>query len=107
MGLLFTTAAEGGIITSTTPAVVGLISFFFLNEKLSLRVAAGIALSVLGILALNVISSDIGTGRGSAPLVGNIFIFGAVIFEALFTIFGKATSERVTPLATAASASVL
>jgi drug/metabolite transporter (DMT)-like permease len=30
-GLLFTTAAEGGVITSTTPAVVGLISFVFLK----------------------------------------------------------------------------
>ncbi len=106
-GLLFTTAAEGGVITSTTPAVVGLVSFFFLKEKLGPRVVAGIALSVLGIVALNVLGSDAGAVLGSAPLLGNLLVFGAVISEALFTIFGKAASERVTPLATAASASVL
>jgi drug/metabolite transporter (DMT)-like permease len=106
-GLLFTTAAEGGVITSTTPAVVGLISFFFLKERLGPRVVVGIVLSVLGIVALNVLGSDSGAVRGPAPLLGNLLVFGAVISEALFTIFGKAASERVTPLATAASASVL
>ena len=106
-GLLFTTAAEGGVITSTTPAVVGLISFFFLKEKLGPRVIVGIGLSVFGIVALNVLGSDTGTVRGPAPLLGNLLVFGAVISEALFTIFGKVASERVTPLATAASASVL
>lgn len=49
-GLLFTTAAEDGVVT---PAVVGLIALFFLKEKLGLRVVIGIALSVLGVLALN------------------------------------------------------
>ena len=32
---------------------------------------------------------------------------GAVVSEALFTIFGKAAADRVSPLATAVSASVL
>ena len=67
----------------------------------------GIVLSVLGIVALNVLGSDNGAVREPAPLLGNLFVFGAVISEALFTIFGKAASERVTPLATAASASVM
>jgi drug/metabolite transporter (DMT)-like permease len=106
-GLLFTTAAEGGVITSTTPAVVGMISFFFLKEKVGPCVVGGIVLSVLGIVALNVLGSDNGAVRGPAPLLGNLFVFGAVISEALFTIFGKAASDRVTPLATAASASVM
>ena len=47
-GLKFTNAVEAGIIiiTSTTPAVVGLLSFLFLREKLSLNKNIGIALAV-------------------------------------------------------------
>jgi drug/metabolite transporter (DMT)-like permease len=106
-GLLFTSAVEGGVITSTTPAVVGAISFLFLGERLGPRVATGIVLSVLGIAVLNVLGSGAGASRGPAPLLGNLLVFGAVVSEALFTIFGKAASERVSPLATAVSASVL
>jgi drug/metabolite transporter (DMT)-like permease len=65
-GLLFTSAAEGGVITSTTPAVVGLISFLFLKERPGPRVWAGIILAVAGIVALNVLGSGAqgGGGRG-------------------------------------------
>src|SRR5436309_2453325 len=34
-GLKFTTAAESGIISGTMPAVVGLIAFLFLRERLA------------------------------------------------------------------------
>jgi drug/metabolite transporter (DMT)-like permease len=106
-GLNFTTAAEGGIITSTTPAVVGLISFLFLKESLGPNVVVGIVLAVLGIMAINVPLTGLEAERGPNPLLGNVLVFGAVIGEALFTIFGKALSERVTPLATATATSVL
>ena len=108
-GLLYTSAAEGGVITSTTPAVVGLISFLFLGDRPGPRVWAGIALAVAGIVALNVLGSgaEAGGARGSAPLLGNLLVFGAVVSEALFTIFGKAAAGRVSPLTTAVSASVM
>jgi EamA-like transporter family len=44
-GLLFTSAAEGDGITSTTPAVVGPISFHFLKERPGPWVWAGIVFS--------------------------------------------------------------
>ena len=87
--------------------MVGVISFLFLRERLAPRVVAGIALSVLGIVALNVLGSGAESSRGPAPLLGNLLVFGAVVSESLFTIFGKAAAERVSPLATAVSASVL
>jgi drug/metabolite transporter (DMT)-like permease len=37
-------------------------------------------------------------GQGANPLLGNVFVFGAVIGEALWTILGKAVSGKVTPL---------
>jgi len=59
---------------------------------------AGIVLAVQEILTINVMGSSSGAERGPSPLPGNLLIFGAVIDEALFTIFGKVVSERVTPL---------
>lgn len=108
-GLTLTTATASGVITSTTPAVIGLISFVFLKEKLGANATAGIVLAVLGILAVNVSGTGSGAAgtTGAAALLGSLLVFGAVVGEALFTIFAKAASGRVTPLATATGASIM
>jgi drug/metabolite transporter (DMT)-like permease len=36
--------------------------------------------------------------RGPNPLLGNLLMFGVALFEALFTIFGKVASARVSPV---------
>ncbi len=106
-GLKLTSAAEGGIITSATPAVVGLISFFFLKERLTVNKAVGISLTVLGILAVNFLETELTLRQNFLTLVGNLLVFGAVVGEALFTIFRKILSQAVSPLATATLVSVL
>jgi|SRR5262245_52382105 len=52
-GLTFTSAAEGGIVTSTTPAVAAVLAVLLLHEPRTNRRAAGIGVAVLGLLALN------------------------------------------------------
>ena len=106
-GLKFTSAAEAGIITSTTPAVVGVISFLFLKEKLTLNKVIGIALAVCGVLLINVLGRTLGTGRGTISFFGNMLIFGAVVGEALFTVFRKLSSDKISPLRTATIMSLL
>lgn len=98
-GLTKTTAIEGGIITSTIPAVTGVLSFFILKEKLTANVMIGILLAVLGMVIINVYGVLSNIGNSSSSLFGNFLIFGAVISEALFIIFGKFVSQRVSPLA--------
>jgi drug/metabolite transporter (DMT)-like permease len=105
-GLKFTTALESGIITSTTPAVIGLISFFFLKERLNWKTSTGIGLSVLGIITISVLGTSLETASGTNPLLGNVLIFCAVVSEALFTIFAKAASTKAKPLITCTSASI-
>jgi drug/metabolite transporter (DMT)-like permease len=78
----------------------------FLKEKPGARVWAGIALAVAGIAALNVLGST-NVARDPAPLLGNLLVSEAVVSEALFTIFGKAASQRESPLAGVAVASVV
>jgi len=104
-GLIFTTAAESGIITSTTPAAVGALSFLLLRERLSWNTIAGIGLAVLGVLAINWVGAA-DAQRGSNPLLGTLLIFGSVLGEASFTICGKAVSGRVGPLTISAAVTV-
>lgn len=106
-GLRLTSAVEGGIITCTTPAVLGVISFIFLKERLTLNKGLGITLTVVGILAVNVLGSSLNSERGPMPVVGNLLIFGAVVGEALFTIFRKLLSEKISPLVTTMYVSLL
>lgn len=105
-GLKYTSAVEGSIVTSTTPAIVGIIAFMFLREKLTWQRAAGIALAVAGILSVNVFGSSGEAERGVDPLLGNLLILAAAFVEALWTIFRKVLSDKATPFVSAAVVNV-
>lgn len=96
-GLRLTSAAAGGIITSTMPAVVGLISFLCLKEKPAWNKLGGIASSVVGVLIINTMSIS-ANAAGKWSLWGNILVFLAVIGEALFMTIQKKISQDVSPL---------
>ncbi|TCJ06425.1 DMT family transporter [Cytobacillus praedii] len=105
-GVRFTSATAAGIITSTVPAVIALLSFFFLKERITSPQAISICLAVLGIsiITFQTNSSTLGS---SSFLFGNLLVFGAVISEALFTIFAKKLSGVLTPIQMAAGVNVI
>jgi drug/metabolite transporter (DMT)-like permease len=106
-GLKLTSAAESGIITSSTPAILGLISFVFLKDRLTLKKGLGIVMTLCGVLAINLIGMVPGEGRGVNPWLGNLLVFGAVIGEALFSTFRKLISPRISSLAITTLMSVI
>ncbi|MFP3845736.1 DMT family transporter [Priestia filamentosa] len=107
-GLQYTTATESGIITSTSPMVICLISFLFLKEKMSRRQWSGVLLAVCGIAAIHLLTGDTQEIVPGIPRwVGTLLIFGAVIGEALFTIFGKVLSKKMSPLCIATFATII
>lgn len=87
-GLKFTSAGESGLITSTSPAMVGLLAFFILKEKLSVNKIIGIILVVTGILIVNIYTTP-ALPSNTNSLKGNLLIIIAVIGEALFSILSK------------------
>lgn len=93
-----TTAAASGIITSTVPAWITLLSLL-LGERISRLTMIGVGLAMGGVLVVNIAGGDGGSDRASAPVLGGVLVIGAVVGEALFTICGKALSGRVTPIA--------
>ncbi len=105
-GVSMTSAVSAGIILATIPAAVALMSWFFLGERIGLRVWAAIACAALGIglfaLSKAELSTDVGRGLdANSPsnnmLWGNLLVFGAVLCEAAYAVIGKKLTGVLTP----------
>jgi len=96
-GLKFTSASEAGIISSTLPAVFGIISFILLKEKIKSKQIYGIIFSVIGILLIN-FNGEVAISGLFSRIFGNFLIFFSVIIGALFSILSKFLSKKVTPM---------
>lgn len=97
-GLNHTGPSSAGILTATTPACMGLIAWLFLKDRPNRRTALGIALSVMGVVTINLVGSEGGVS-GPDPLLGNALVLGAVVFESLFLLMRKTVNEPLSPLA--------
>jgi drug/metabolite transporter (DMT)-like permease len=99
-GLKLTSATESGIISGAAPVVTVVLSYVFLHERLDQKKIFGLLLVILGIIIINL------SGNASSDemhsVVGDILIGGSVIGEALWTILGKTTSPKMSPLVLAA-----
>lgn len=99
-GIEFTTATSAGIISSTLPACLAFFAYLFLGEKFTIYKIAGILLAIVGIV---VISLDNGTDADAitGSFRGDFLVLLAIFPEALYSIFNKYISHRVTPLGSA------
>ncbi len=98
-GLKLASATESGIISGTAPVVTAALSYIFLRERIGWNKVLSIALVILGIIIINLTGS--GSYAGMHSLLGALLIGGSVMGEALWTIFGKSVSNKVSPLALA------
>lgn len=95
-GIALTSATAAGVILSTLPAVVALLSWLFLRERPDGRVLLAIGLAVGGIALLQLARDA--AGATAASLAGNALIFGAVLCEAVYVIVGKRLAATRAPL---------
>lgn len=102
LGLRLTSVIESGILMSTTPAILALFSFLFLREKITQRVALGIAITIVGIIMLNTHGLSTHIGGTWQSVIGNLLVLLAVVGEVLFTIIRKKQSYFDYPLVTTA-----
>ncbi len=111
-GVSMTSAVSAGVIMATIPAMVALLSWIFLKERIGWRVGAAVACGAVGIglLALSKTElptqatqgSDVIFGLNKA-LAGNLLVFAAVICEASYAVIGKKltgvlSAKRITAL---------
>lgn len=96
-GVALTTAVAAGVILSTLPAVVALLSWQVLGERLSRRAVLAVVLAVGGIAALQLAKAPPGEAR-AASWLGNLLLLGAVVCEAVYVIVGKRLAATRAPL---------
>jgi drug/metabolite transporter (DMT)-like permease len=105
-GVSLTTAVSAGVIMATIPAMVALLSWVFLGERIGWRVGAAIALAALGIGLLSLSKSELSTQVTHGPeanfvhhnfLLGNLLVFAAVVCEASYAVIGKKLTGSVSP----------
>lgn len=108
-GLRYTSAAEAGVITGSTPAITALLTYLVLRESLSRRNLLGILGAVLGILVLQGFPFNL--DAFSLPhFFGNLLVVGSAACEAAFTIMARSLHVRrqaVFPLHAAAQAGIV
>ncbi len=97
-GLKFTSATESGIITSTNPAILAILSLIILKEKISIRTWIGIILCIIGIVFINFVKTMEIANSLPLRLFGNLLVILAVIGESLFTVFRKKVSFSDKPI---------
>lgn len=105
-GLKWTSPAAAGIVTSTTPACVGVIAWLAFREWPGRAEIAGILFAVAGIMALNLAGAGPGLA-GANPLAGSLLVLAAVLCESCFLLLRKAVREPLSPLAASFLVSLL
>jgi len=97
-GVSMTTAVAAGVVMSSIPAVVALLSWLFLRERIGRRIQAAIACAALGIglFSLEKSASSV-PADASRVLLGNLLVFAAVVCEAAYVVIGKRLTEGLGP----------
>ncbi len=103
-GVSMTTAVAAGVVMSSIPAVVAVLSWVFLRERIGWRSAAGIACAAIGIglFSLQKVDSAVAVDTSgplgiSRALLGNLLVFAAVVCEASYVVIGKRLTEGLGP----------
>lgn len=96
-GVARTSALAAGVIMAAIPAVVALLSWALLKERITRRVAIAIACAVGGIALVSFGRHGGGAAVDTGSLVGNLLLLGAVTCEAIYVVIGKKLTGNVSP----------
>jgi drug/metabolite transporter (DMT)-like permease len=104
-GLKLTSASNGALIVAINPLLTAVLSALWLREKVSAGQAAGLLVSLLGVVLV--------IARGSLHILttlrfnkGDLIMLGAPLCWALYSILGKMVLAKFTPLAATAYAAL-
>lgn len=104
-GVRLTTAVAAGVVMSSIPAVVAILSWLLLRERIGRRTLAAIACAATGIGLFSLQKPD-GPASGIStdsfwglplPVWGNVLVFAAVVCEASYVVIGKRLTDGLGP----------
>jgi drug/metabolite transporter (DMT)-like permease len=99
-GVSLTSAVSAGVIMASIPAMVALLSWVFLRERITARIAMAIACAAagIGLLALTPAHSAAPDApKVAMPWLGNLLVFCAVLCESAYAVIGKSLTGRLGP----------
>ncbi|MHB1198854.1 MAG: DMT family transporter [Polaromonas sp.] len=105
-GVSMTSAVAAGVIMASIPAVVAVLSWLFLRERVSARVWWAVAFAVIGIglvsLSKNELPAPVNTGLtanfvSKTSWLGNLLLLGAVLCESSYAVIGKKLTGVLNP----------
>ena len=102
-GVSMTSTVSAGVILSAIPASSALMGWYFLKEKMNLRMWLAVALAATGLALLTVAKAPaqaVGMASSLDPatmVIGNLLVFGAVLCESAFVVIGKRLSASISP----------
>ena len=105
-GVSLTSAVYAGVIMASIPAVVALMSWSFLGERIGWRIWVSIGMGGCGIALLALSGTTVHNGMvaSSAPrltdfqtALGVLLLFGAVLCEAAYSVIGKRLTQAMGP----------
>ena len=94
-GVSMTSAVSAGVILAGIPAMIALMSWLFLGERISPRMMLAAGCAMLGLVVLALARADFFAGQPDATQVpdtawiGNLLVFGAVVCEGAYAVIGK------------------
>ena len=92
LGTKLSTAANGSLVTSATPAFVLLFAWILLSEKITLCKSIALVLATLGVIAV----IDPRAAQLNPELfLGNIFLLGAAVTWALYSVLVRKTTQNL------------
>lgn len=95
IGTRLSSAHNGAIITSASPAFILLFAGLMLGEKLTTRKLLSVLMATAGVII--VVGWDTGTG-GEWALAGNLALIGAAVTWALLSVLARKFSANLSPL---------
>jgi drug/metabolite transporter (DMT)-like permease len=103
-GVSMTTAVSAGVVMSSIPAVVAILSRVFLKEQIGKRTLVGIGCAALGIGLFSAQKADPTGAADSSGMLGmsrvfwgNLLVFAAVVCEASYVVIGKKLTDGLGP----------
>ncbi len=91
-GVSHTSALAAGVITSTIPAVVILLSWPLLKERPGPRAILAVALAMAGMLIINTTRA---AGGAETSLLGNALVAAAVCCESIYVILSRRLTQTL------------
>ncbi|OAN45058.1 hypothetical protein A6A03_02575 [Chloroflexus islandicus] len=95
--LEYTSVASSAALVSTNPLWVGIASLFFFRERLHWTTLLGIALTLIGTIAISV--SDSANPTQSNPLLGNTLALIGAATASAYLLIGRDLRRRLSVLA--------